>query len=201
MATASNLLTRAVSNVIPKNLAEEKVQSGKPMRLYWGIDPTGDKIHLGHSVPLRKMKQFVDAGHHVIFLIGSFTAMIGDPSDKESMRQPMTREQVDKNFQSYKRQAAKILDFSKVEVRYNHEWLEKLSLQQLLELASHFTIQQMEERDMFKRRMEAGKPVSFHEFHYPLMVGYDSVVLDVDCEIGGSEQEFNMLAGRTLQKV
>ncbi len=200
MGNASELLTRAVSNVIPRALAESKLKSGKQLRIYWGIDPTGSKIHLGHAVPLRKMQEFVEAGHHVTFLIGSFTAMIGDPSDKEAMRQPITREDIEKNFQTYKEQASKVLDFSKVEIRYNHEWLEKLTLEKTLELASHFTIQQLEERDMFQRRMQAGKPVSFHEFFYPLMVGYDSVVLDVDCEIGGSEQEFNMLAGRTLQK-
>lgn len=195
-----DLLTRAVANVIPRALAEKKLKSGKPLRLYWGIDPTGSRIHLGHAVPLRKMQQFVDAGHHVIFLIGSFTAMIGDPSDKDAMRKPMTRKEVEKNFQTYKEQAAKVLDFHKVEIRYNHEWLEKLRLEEILNLASHFTIQNLEQRDMFARRMKEGKPVGFHEFFYPLMVGYDSVVLDVDCEIGGSEQEFNMLAGRTLQK-
>lgn len=195
-----DLLTRAVANVIPRALAEEKLKSGKPLRIYWGIDPTGSRIHLGHAVPLRKMRQFADAGHHVIFLIGSFTAMIGDPSDKDAMRKPLTREEVEKNFQTYKEQAAKVLDFRKVEIRYNHEWLEKLKLEEILHLASHFTIQNLEQRDMFERRMKEGKPVSFHEFFYPLMVGYDSVVLDVDCEIGGSEQEFNMLAGRTLQK-
>lgn len=197
---SSELLTRAVAKVIPQKLAEEKLAAGKPIRMYWGIDPTGTKIHLGHTVPLRKMKAFAEAGHEVIMLIGSFTGMIGDPSDRDGMRQPLTKEQVEKNFQTYKDQAAKILDFSKVKIRYNHEWLEKLTYADIVQHASHFTVQQMMERDMFHKRWEEEKPIGSHEFLYPLMVGYDSVVLDVDCELGGTDQEFNMLAGRTLQK-
>lgn len=196
---SSELLTRAVEKAIPAKLAEEKLQSGKKLRLYWGIDPTGAKIHLGHAVPLRKMREFVEAGHEVIFLVGSFTAMIGDPTGRDAMREPLTREQIEANFATYKEQASKILDFSKVQVRYNHEWLEKLTFDQIIGLASKFTVQQMMERDMFEKRWNEGKPISVHEFFYPLMVGYDSVVLDVDVELGGSDQEFNMLAGRTLQ--
>ncbi len=197
---ASDLLTRGVEKVIPQKLAEEKLRSGKPMRLYWGIDPTGARIHLGHAVPLRKMQEFVNAGHEVIFLVGSFTAMIGDPSGRDAMREPLTRAQVEQNFQTYKEQASKILDFSKVQVRYNHEWLETLTFDKIIGLASHFTVQQMMERDMFHKRWDGGKPIGVHEFLYPLMVGYDSVVLDVDVELGGTDQEFNMLAGRTLQQ-
>jgi len=171
------------------------------MRLYLGIDPTGSKLHLGHSVPLRKLKQFADAGHHVIFLVGSFTAMIGDPSGQDKMREPLTREDVEKNFASYKEQASKILDFDKdVEVVYNHEWLGKLNGEEILKLTSHFTKQQMEQRDMFERREKEGKSINMQEFMYPMYVAYDSVQLDVDCEIGGSDQEFNMLCGRTLQE-
>lgn len=195
----SDLLTRSVAKVIPKDLAEAKVKSGKKMRLYWGIDPTGARIHVGHAVNLRKMKQFVDEGHEVIFLVGSFTAMIGDPTDRESLRQPLTAEDVRKNFETYKEQASKVLDFSKVEVRYNHEWLEKLGFAEILGLASNFTVQQMSQRDMFQKRLKEGKDIGVHEFLYPLMVGYDSVMLDVDVELGGTDQEFNMLAGRTLQ--
>ncbi len=194
-----DLLTRAVSDVVPKKLADEKFKAGKPLRIYLGIDPTGSKLHLGHAVPLRKLKAFQDAGHHVIFLVGSFTAMIGDPSGRDQMREPLTREQVEKNFQTYKDQAGKILDFSKVELRYNHEWLEKLKFDDIVKLAGHFTVQQMLERDMFQERLSQGKPIGLHEFFYPLMVGYDSVVLDVDIELGGNDQLFNMLAGRTLQ--
>ncbi len=194
------LLTRAVTQVTPKKLAEEKLQSGKPMRIYLGIDPTGSKLHLGHSVQLRKLRAFQDAGHHVIFLIGSFTAMIGDPSGRDTQREPLTKEDVLKNFQTYKDQASKILDFSKIEVVYNHEWLEKLKFDDIINIASNFTVQQMMERDMFEKRWNEGNPISVHEFFYPLMVGYDSVMLDVDCELGGNDQYFNMLAGRTLQK-
>ncbi len=197
---ASELLTRAVEKAVPAKLAEEKLASGKKLRLYWGIDPTGARIHLGHAVPLRKMREFVAAGHEVIFLVGSFTAMIGDPSGRDAMREPLTREKIEENFQTYQQQASKILDFSKVSVRYNHEWLETLTFDKIIGLASHFTVQQMMERDMFEKRWEGGKPIGVHEFFYPLMVGYDSVMLDVDVELGGSDQEFNMLAGRTLQQ-
>src|SRR3989338_7251920 len=142
----NELLTRAVSDVVPRKLAEDKLKSSKPMRIYLGIDPTGAKLHLGHSVPLRKLKAFADAGHHVIFLVGSFTAMMGDPSGQDAMHKPLTKEEVEKNFQTYKEQAAKILDFSKIEVRYNHEWLEKLGFDDVVKLASHFTVQRMMER-------------------------------------------------------
>ncbi len=197
--THDELLTRGVAKVIPQKLAEEKLKNGK-IRMYWGIDPTGANIHLGHAVPLRKMKQLCDAGHEVIFLVGSFTAMIGDPSGRDAMREPLTKEQVQKNFEDYKKQASKILDFKKVNVVYNHEWLEKLTFKDILKLTSEFTVNQMMERDMFERRLKEGMPVSLTEFMYPLMVGYDSVMLDVDMELGGTDQEFNMLAGRTLQK-
>lgn len=196
----SDLLTRGVAKTIPADLAKQKLSSGAKLRLYWGIDPTGAKIHLGHAVPLRKMKEFVDAGHEVVFLVGSFTAMIGDPTDRDALRQPLTAEDVRANFETYKEQASKILDFSKVRVEYNHEWLEKLTFKDILELASHFTVNQMIERDMFEKRLNDGKPIAVTEFLYPLMVGYDSVMLDVDVELGGTDQEFNMLAGRTLQK-
>ena len=194
------LLTRGVENVIPKELATKKLHSGEKLRIYFGVDPTGPKLHLGHAVPLRKLREFSELGHHVIFLVGSFTAMIGDPTGRDAAREPLTTEQVQENFKSYKRQAEKILDFSKVEVRYNDEWLAPLRFGDIVKLASNFTVQQMLGRDMFQKRISDGKPISLHEFLYPLMVGYDSVVLDVDCELGGSDQEFNMLAGRHLQQ-
>ncbi len=201
METPKNeLLTRGVENVIPRDLAQEKLASKETLRIYFGIDPTGAKLHLGHSVPLRKLKAFGDAGHHIIFVVGSFTAMIGDPSSRDTLREPLTKAQVEENFKDYKKQAEKILDLSKIEVRYNHEWLEPLVFSDIINLASKFTVQQMLQRDMFDKRLKEGKPVGLHEFLYPLMVGYDSVVLDVDCELGGSDQEFNMLAGRQLQK-
>ncbi len=195
----AELLSRGVENVIPRDLAEKKLRSGGRLRIYFGIDPTGAKLHLGHTVPLRKLKQFAALGHHVIFVVGSFTAMIGDPSGRDSARAPLSRKDVEKNFKDYKRQAQKVLDLSQVEVRYNHEWLDKVNFEKLVALASNFTVQQMLQRDMFDKRLKEGKPISLHEFLYPLMVGYDSVMLDVDGELGGSDQEFNMLAGRTLQ--
>lgn len=199
-AVVDDILNRGVAAVIPRELAEKKLASGERLRTYLGIDPTGAKLHLGHSVPLRKLKALSEAGHHVIFLVGSFTAMIGDPTGRDAAREPLTVSQVEENFQTYKKQAQKVLDFSRVEVRYNAEWLAPLTLAGLVKLASKFTVGQMIEREMFDRRLKEGKPISLHEFLYPLMVGYDSVMLDVDCELGGSDQEFNMLAGRTLQK-
>lgn len=196
----STILTRGVEKVLPLELAKSTLQSGRQLRVYLGIDPTGAKLHLGHSVPLRKLKAFSDAGHHVIFLVGSFTAMIGDPSGRDAMREPLTAEQVEENFRTYRAQAEKVLDFSRVEIRYNHEWLSTLSFSDVVRLGSSFTVQNMLERDMFERRLAEGKPIGLHEFFYPLMVGYDSVALDVDCELGGSDQEFNMLCGRQLQK-
>jgi len=193
------LLSRGVENVIPRELATKKLSSGQPLRVYLGIDPTGAKLHLGHSVPLRKLRAFSDLGHHVIFVVGSFTAMIGDPTGRDAAREPLTASQVRENFQNYKRQAQKILDFSKVEIKYNDEWLSPLKFDDIVKLASNFTVQQMLQRDMFEKRIGEGKPISLHEFLYPLMVGYDSVMLDVDVELGGSDQEFNMLAGRHLQ--
>lgn len=198
--TSNDLLTRGVSNVTPKKLAEEKLASGKKLRVYLGIDPTGAHLHIGHAVPLRKLQAFADAGHEVIFLIGSFTAMIGDPSGRDTQRAPLTKEDVKKNFEKYKEQAGKVLDFSKVQIRYNDEWLAKLGFEEITKISSHFTVQQMLERDMFEKRIKSDDPISVTEFLYPLMVGYDSVVLDVDVELGGNDQYFNMLAGRTLQK-
>ena len=196
----NELLTRAVTEVVPMDLAKKKLDSGKPIRVYLGIDPTGAKLHLGHSVPLRKLKAFQDAGHEVIFVIGSFTAMIGDPSGRDTQREPLTTRQVMQNFKTYKKQAGKILNFWKIKVAYNHKWLQKLGFKDLLQLSSNFTVQQMIQRDMFQKRLKEDSPISMTEFFYPLMVGYDSVVLDVDCELGGNDQLFNMLAGRKLQQ-
>ncbi len=197
---SEELLTRGVKETVPQDLAQKKIKSGEKLRVYMGIDPTGSRLHIGHSVPLRKLKHFCDAGHDVIFLIGSFTAMIGDPTGRDKMREPLTREQVEKNFETYKEQAAKILDFTKVTIRYNHEWLGKLGATDFFQISSHFTVQQMLQRDMFKERMKNDEDLSPVEFIYPLMQGYDSVVLDVDFEIGGNDQLFNMLCGRKLQK-
>ncbi|MBU0458802.1 tyrosine--tRNA ligase [Patescibacteria group bacterium] len=200
MSNSDELLTRAVAKVIPEDLAKKKLKSGKPIRIYNGVDPTGSKLHIGHTVPLRKLQAFADAGHEVIFLIGSFTAMIGDPSGRDEMRSALTKEQVEENFKNYKKQAGKVLDFKKIKVVYNHEWLDKLTPAEILRMSSCFTKQQIEQRDMFKRREEEGKPIFVNELLYPLFQGYDSAHLDVDCELGATDQEFNMLVGRTLHK-
>lgn len=197
----TEILERGVEEVIVRKELEAKLRSGDKLTLYLGIDPTGARLHIGHAIALRKLRDFQRLGHRVIFLIGSFTALIGDTSDKDSPRPPMTAEQVEENFRTYKEQASKILDFSKIELRYNGDWLSKLRLQDLLNLANKFTVQQMIEREMYQRRIAEGKPIGLHEFLYPLMQGYDSVVMDVDLEVGGNDQLFNMLAGRTLQKV
>jgi len=194
------LLSRGVEQVIVRQTLDERLKSGDKLRLYLGIDPTGSELHLGHTIPLRKIRDFQRLGHKVILLIGNFTALIGDTSDKEAMRQMMTPEQIEENFKTYKEQASKILDFKKVELRYNADWLSKLKFSEVVKLAQQFTVQQMIERDMYQRRLQSGKPIGLHEFIYPLMQGYDSVAMDVDLEVGGNDQTFNMLAGRTLQR-
>lgn len=193
-----HLLKRGVQDIVPKKGLLEKLKAGKKLRVYLGIDPTSTNIHLGNAVPLRKLRDFQQAGHEVIFLVGSFTALIGDTSDKDAMRQPLTQEQIEHNFHTYKQQASKILDFSRAKIMYNGDWLSNLSFQNIVELAQHFTVQQMIQRDMYQKRLEADKPIGLHEFLYPLMQGYDSVHMEVDLEIGGNDQLFNMLAGRTL---
>lgn len=198
--TNDELLTRGVEETVPKELAQEKLKSGKKLRVYMGIDPTGAKLHLGHSVPLRKLKAFAEAGHDVIFLIGSYTAMIGDPTGRDTMREPLTKDQVEKNFESYKQQASKILDFKKVQIRFNDEWLSTLTGSELLTIAGNFSMQQILQREMFQQRMKKGEDLNSKEFFYPVLQGYDSVILDVDCEVGGNDQLFNMLCGRKLQK-
>ncbi|OGZ66094.1 MAG: tyrosine--tRNA ligase [Candidatus Staskawiczbacteria bacterium RIFCSPHIGHO2_01_FULL_41_41] len=199
-ALVEEVLTRGVEEVIVKDELRKKLLSGKKLRLYLGVDPTGFSLHLGHAVVLRKLKEFVDLDHEVILLIGDFTAKIGDPTGKDAMRVPLTDKQIKENFKDYKKQASKILDFWKVKIRYNSTWLSKLRFEDILKLAGHFTVQQMLHRDMFDKRMKESAPINQTEFIYPLMQGYDSVVMDVDLEIGGNDQMFNMLAGRTLQK-
>lgn len=200
MNPIDEILTRGVEAVVPKKGLMEKMKSGKKLRVYLGIDPTSTRIHLGNAVPLRKLRDFQRAGHEVIFLVGSFTALIGDTSDKDAMRKPLTPEEIEANFHTYKEQASKILDFSKAKILYNGDWLSALSFKNVVELAQHFTVQQMIERDMYQKRLKEGKPIGLHEFFYPLMQGYDSVHMEVDLEIGGNDQLFNMLAGRTLLK-
>lgn len=200
----NHLLTRGVENVYPSfEYLEARLNDGKQLTLYLGIDPTGPDLHLGHAIPLRKMAEFQKLGHKLILLIGDFTGMIGDPTDKSATRVRLTREQVLANAAKYKEQASKIISFegeNAAELKYNSEWLAKLGFTDIVELASNFTVQQMLERDMFEKRIAEGKPVHLHEFLYPLMQAYDSVAMDVDGEIGGNDQTFNMLAGRDLMK-
>lgn len=195
------ILTRGVENVIVREDLKKKLLSGKKIRLYFGVDPTGSELHLGHVIALWKLKDFQDLGHEVVLLIGDFTARIGDPSGKDNTRKPLSEKEVKNNFKDYKKQASKILDFSKVKIKYNSQWLSKLKFEDILKLASNFTVQQMIQREMFQRRINNNLPISLQEFMYPLMQGYDSVALDVDLEIGGNDQMFNMLAGRELQKI
>lgn len=192
------LLDRGVEHIYPgRDVLEKKLLSAERMRVFLGIDPTGPTLHVGHMASLRKLRDFQDLGHEIVLLIGGFTATIGDP-DKMSARVPQTREQVEENARLYKEQAGRILDMSKVEFRNNAEWFGTMTFADTLKLASEFTVRQVLERDMFQKRMEKGDAVYVHELMYPMMQGYDSVMLDVDAEVGGNDQTFNMLAGRDL---
>ena len=195
------VLTRGVAEILPNKEGLVKLMKKKRIYLYLGIDPTSPELHLGHAIPLRKLKQFQELGHNVIFLIGTFTAQIGDPSERDEKRKPLSLGQIEKNMATYKKQASKILDFSKIKIKYNADWLSKLSFQDLAKLTSYFTISQLLERDMFQRRLKRRKEVWVNELLYPLMQGYDSVAMNVDLEVGSTDQTFNMLVGRKLQKI
>lgn len=200
----NDLLTRNVESIYPsKEKFLERLSLPSKLRIYLGIDPSSPKIHLGNAIALRKLAEFQNLGHKIILLIGDFTGMIGDPTDRQAARRPLTREQVLENSKNYKAQAEKILKFTgknPSEIVYNSTWLGKLTFEDVIKLSSHFTVQQLLERDMFQERLKASKPIGLHEFLYPVMQGYDSVSLDVDLEIGGTDQTFNMLMGRELQK-
>jgi tyrosyl-tRNA synthetase len=174
--------------------------TGQPLRIKLGLDPTAPDIHIGHTVVLNKMRQLQDLGHQVIFLIGDFTSTIGDPSGRNATRPPLTREQIEFNAQTYYRQASMVLDPSRTEIRYNSEWCDPLGARGMIQLAAKYTVARMMERDDFTKRYRAGIPISVHEFLYPLMQGYDSVALKADLELGGTDQKFNLLVGRELQK-
>ncbi len=173
--------------------------TGVPLRVKLGLDPTAPDIHLGHTVVLNKMRQLQDLGHTVIFLIGDFTGMIGDPSGRNTTRPPLTREQIEANAETYRRQAFLVLDPERTETRYNSEWSDQLGARGMIELAARYTVARMLERDDFSKRLKEGTPISVHEFLYPLMQGYDSVALRSDLELGGTDQKFNLLVGRSLQ--
>jgi tyrosyl-tRNA synthetase len=174
--------------------------TGKPLRIKLGLDPTAPDLHLGHTVVLNKMRQLQDLGHTVIFLIGDFTAMIGDPSGRNATRPPLTREQIEANARTYFEQASLVLDAARTEIRYNSEWSDPLGARGMIQLAARYTLARMLERDDFTRRFKGGVPISVHELLYPLMQGYDSVALESDLELGGTDQKFNLLVGRELQK-
>lgn len=204
MDKIQELLTRGVDTVYPTTDELEKVlRSGKKLKLYQGFDPTGTQLHLGHMVGLRKLRQWQDLGHHVIFLIGDFTATVGDPTGKDKMRPTLTKEQVLENAKTYKEQAGKILRFdgeNAIEIKYNSEWLDKMSGAEFMHLSSLISYNQIIERDMFQKRLEKNESIGVLELMYPILQGYDSVSMDVDLEIGGSDQMFNMMIGRELMQ-
>ncbi|HEX6770601.1 MAG TPA: tyrosine--tRNA ligase, partial [Acidobacteriaceae bacterium] len=179
---------------------EESRKTGRPLRVKAGFDPTAPDLHLGHTVLMRKLKHFQDLGHQVIFLVGDFTSLIGDPTGRSVTRKPLTREQIDQNAKTYTDQIFRILDRDKTEVRFNSEWLGTLGFEGIIRLAAHFTVSQMLEREDFHKRFQEEKPISLHEMLYPLAQGYDSVALKADVELGGTDQKFNLLIGRELQR-
>ncbi len=196
------LLTRGVENVYPSKEALKNVlATDKKLKIYYGIDPTG-QLHLGHAIQLKKLRQFQDMNHEIVILIGDFTARIGDPTDKLATRQQLSREQVEQNAKNYKQLIGKIMDMDRENIQfvYNAEWNNALKPEDLLNIASNFTVSQLLERDMYQQRLKSNKEIYLHEFLYPMFQAYDSVAMDVDMEIGGNDQTFNMLAGRTLVK-
>src|SRR5260221_6586877 len=195
------ILTRGVVNIIPnKEKLEELLKSDKKINVYLGIDPTATHIHLGNAVALRKLQKFVELGANVTFLIGDFTALIGDTSDKESERPVLTYEQIRERFKDYKKQGSKILGFPKGKVKFNSEWLKKLTFEDIIKLSQNFSFGDFASRELVAKRLKSGKRVGLHEALYPIMQGYDSYFMDTDMQIGGADQTFNMQAGRALQK-
>ena len=194
------IIQRGAQEILVESELVEKLESGRPLRIKAGFDPTAPDLHLGHTVLLNKLKQFQDLGHEVLFLIGDFTGMIGDPTGKNVTRKPLTAEQVQENAKSYQEQVFKILDPEKTTVVFNSDWMNKLSSADMIRLASNHTVARMLERDDFDKRYKGGQPIAIHEFLYPLIQGYDSVELNADVELGGTDQKFNLLMGRELQK-
>lgn len=195
-----DLILQRAQDIIVKDDAEKLLRAGKPLRIKYGVDPTGPIIHLGRASTIHRLRNLQDLGHTIVLIVGDFTAKIGDTSDKTSERQPLSDEQIHANMADYKRQLGQILDMSKVEFHHNSEWLGKLSPAEFIELAQSFTVAQMIERENYSLRFKAGKPIGLHEFLYPILQGYDSVAIKADVEIGGTDQLFNMMAGRVIQK-
>ncbi len=193
-------IARGAEEILVEEELVEKLKSGRPLRVKTGFDPTAPDLHLGHTVLINKMRQFQELGHTVIFLIGDFTGLIGDPSGKNATRPPLTPEQIEDNAHTYKEQVFKILDPEKTEIRYNSQWMNELGAAGMITLAARHTVARMLERDDFKKRFNSNQPIAIHEFLYPLAQGYDSVALKSDVELGGTDQKFNLLVGRELQK-
>ena len=210
VAEQLDLITKGAAEIIPPAGAsapealaarlEESRRTGIPLRIKAGFDPTAPDLHLGHTVLMRKLKHFQDLGHQVIFLVGDSTALIGDPTGKDVTRKPLTREEIHRNAETYQEQVFKILDRDRTEIRFNSEWLDRLSYTDFIKLLAQFTVSQMLERDMFHKRFHAEQPIALHEFMYPIAQGYDSVALECDVELGGTDQKFNLMRGRDLQK-
>jgi len=197
---ALSLLGRGVHEVLLGDALKEKLELGRPLKIKAGFDPSAPDLHLGHTLLLKKLKEFQDLGHHIQFLIGDFTAMIGDPTGKNVTRQPLSEEAVQENAKTYARQVFKVLDPDKTEVLYNSRWLKALGSDGLIRLAATHTVARMLERDDFEKRYKGNQPIAIHEFLYPLLQGYDSVAMEADIELGGTDQKFNLLMGRELQK-
>ena len=200
MKSQLDIIKRGSTEILLESELEKKLVQGRPLRIKAGFDPTAPDLHLGHTVLINKLKQLQDLGHHVLFLIGDFTGMIGDPTGKNATRPPLTREQVSQNAQSYTEQVFKILNPEKTEVVFNSSWMDSLNAVDMIKLAATHTVARMLERDDFDKRYRNNQSIAIHEFLYPLVQGYDSVALKADLELGGTDQKFNLLMGRELQK-
>ena len=200
MLIIDEILTRGVTNITVKEHLESRLKKGEKLRVKLGIDPTGSDVHIGHGVPLWKLRNFQDLGHQIVLIIGDFTSQIGDASDKTAERQMLNREQIEMYMKDYEKKISRILDMSKVELHYNSEWLAKLDFNDVATLAKEFSVAQMLDRENFSKRYTEGKRIGLQEFLYPLMQGYDSVAIRADLEVGGNDQYFNLMAGRVLQK-
>jgi tyrosyl-tRNA synthetase len=194
------VIRRGAGEVLVEQELADKLKSGKPLRVKAGFDPTAPDLHIGHTVLINKLRQFQELGHHVIFLIGDFTGMIGDPTGKNTTRPPLTRDDVARNAATYQEQVFKILDRDKTEIAFNSTWMDKFTSADMVRLAASYTVARMLERDDFGKRYKSGQPIAIHEFLYPLVQGYDSVALEADVELGGTDQKFNLLVGRELQR-
>ncbi len=195
------ILKRGVVDLIQENELVERLQTGRPLKVKFGADPSAPDLHLGHLVVLRKLREFQELGHEVIFLIGDFTARIGDPTGRSETRRALTEEEVRRNAVTYENQVFRVLDRRSTVLRFNSEWMQAMSAAEMVQLCSHYTVARMLERDDFAKRFQQGRPIAIHEFLYPLIQGYDSVVLNADVELGGTDQRFNLLVGRDLQRV